>query len=77
MLYHTPFLVLAPPTILFVDNKKSFAKINLQRIYIFIIRQYFPISCLSRKNFDLPNTSIIYTLLVGMAYTLTGTLALY
>ena len=28
-------------------------------------------------NSDLPNTSIIYTLLVGMAYTLTGTLALY
>ena len=28
-------------------------------------------------NFDLPNTSIIYTLLVGMAYTLPGTLALY
>ena len=28
------------------------------------------------QNFDLPNTSIIYTLLIGMAYTLTGTLAL-
>ena len=26
---------------------------------------------------DLPNTSIFYTLFVGMAYTLTGTLALY
>ena len=26
---------------------------------------------------DLPNTSIIYTLFVGMAYTLPGTLALY
>ena len=31
----------------------------------------------SSTNSDLPNTSIIYTLLVGMAYTLTGTLALY
>ncbi len=31
----------------------------------------------SSKNSDLPNTSIIYTLFVGMAYTLTGTLALY
>ena len=28
------------------------------------------------QNFDLPNTSIIYTLLRGMAYTLTGTLSL-
>ena len=27
-------------------------------------------------NSDLPNTSIIYTLLAGMAYTLTGTLSL-
>ena len=31
----------------------------------------------SSTNSDLPNTSIIYTLFVGMAYTLTGTLALY
>ena len=31
----------------------------------------------STVNSDLPNTSIIYTLFVGMAYTLTGTLALY
>ena len=31
----------------------------------------------SSTNSDLPNTSIIYTLLVGMAYTLTGTLSLY
>ena len=31
----------------------------------------------SSTNSDLPNTSIIYTLLVGIAYTLTGTLALY
>ena len=53
MWYHKPFLILAPPNILFMDNKKSFAKINLQRIYIFIIRQYFSISCLNRKNFDL------------------------
>ena len=55
MWYYKPFLILAPPNILFKDNKKSFAKINLQRIYIFIIRQYFPISCLSRKNFYLPS----------------------
>ena len=27
-------------------------------------------------NFDLPNTSIIYALFVGMAYTLSGTLSL-
>ena len=31
----------------------------------------------SSTNSDLPNTSIIYTFLVGMAYTLPGTLALY
>ena len=31
----------------------------------------------SSTNSDLPNTSIIYTLFVGMAYTLLGTLALY
>ena len=31
----------------------------------------------SSTNSDLPNTSIIYTLFVGMAYTLPGTLALY
>ena len=31
----------------------------------------------SSTNSDLPNTSIIYTLFVGMAYTLTGTLTLY
>ena len=31
----------------------------------------------SSTNSDLPNTSIIYTLFVGMAYTLTDTLALY
>ena len=34
-----------------MDNKKSLAKINLQRIYIFTIRQNFPISCLNRNNF--------------------------
>ena len=28
-------------------------------------------------NFDLSNTSNIYTFFVGMTYTLTGTLALY
>ena len=32
---------------------------------------------LAFANFDLPNTSIIYTLFVGMAYTLPGTLVLY
>ena len=53
MWHRKPFLILAPPNILFMDNKKSFAKINLQRIYIFIIRQYFPISCLNSNNFDL------------------------
>ena len=53
MWYRKPFLVLAPPHILFINNKKSLAKINLQRIYIFIIRQYFLISCINRKNFDL------------------------
>ena len=38
----------------------------------------FHVEHLMRKwqNFDLPNTSIIYTLLIGMAYTLTGTLSL-
>ena len=34
-----------------MDNKKSLAKINLQRIYIFTIRQYFPISCLNNNIF--------------------------
>ena len=34
-----------------MDNKKSFAKINLQRIYILYIRQYFSISCLNSNNF--------------------------
>ena len=70
MWYRKQFLILAPPNILFIDNKKSFAKINLQRIYIFIIRQYFSISCLDKIFFDLPSSSIIYTLFVGMAYTL-------
>ena len=51
MWYRKPFLILAPPNILFIGNKKSFAKINLQRIYIFIIRQYFFNSCLNRNNF--------------------------
>ena len=46
----------------------------------------FPIAAIQRMcrstfagavNSGLPNTSIFYTLFVGMAYTLTGTLALY
>ena len=45
---------------------------------LFIVQYCFTrLSHLDIKNSDLPNTSIIYTLLVGMAYTLTGTLALY
>ena len=74
MWYHKPFLVLAPPNILFVYNKKSLAKINLQRIYIFIIRQFFPISCLNKNNFwfvDIHQSSIW-----RYGSTLSGTLSL-
>ena len=34
MWYYKPFLILTSPNILFVYNKKSLAKINLQRIYL-------------------------------------------
>ena len=74
MWYRKPFLVLTPPNILFIDNKKSFAKINLQRIYIFIIRQYFPISCLNRNIFWF--VDIYFSNKWRYGSTLSGTLSL-
>ena len=61
--------------LLYLSDNDVYITTNLHLCQHFY--KIFLIFFLPLINSDLPNTSIIYTLLVGMAYTLTGTLALY
>ena len=61
--------------LLYLSDNDVYITTNLHLCQHFY--KIFLIFFLPLINSDLPNTSIIYTLLVGIAYTLTGTLSLY